>query len=122
LINGVVALTLNVGLNYVLIPKYGMLGAATATGVTLAAWSIWRIVEVWFMFRCFPFTRPTWVVGGVAVLGAAAIHTSSLNTISTLGATVVLLLLFFALAFTMARGPEDRAVLERIKSKLQRRR
>ena len=40
LVNGVVALVLNIGLNWFLIPTHGALGAALATGLTLAAWSL----------------------------------------------------------------------------------
>ena len=44
LINGLVALALNIGLNAWLIPLYGAQGAALATGITLAAWSLWLAV------------------------------------------------------------------------------
>ena len=56
LINGLIALALGIALNLLLIPMYGILGAALATAITLAAWGLWRVVEVWHLLRCFPFT------------------------------------------------------------------
>ena len=57
LANGVVAAIVNMGLNYYLIPKYGNLGAAMATSVTLIVWSMWRLIEVKWLLNCFPFHK-----------------------------------------------------------------
>jgi O-antigen/teichoic acid export membrane protein len=56
LINGIVAVMLNITLNWTLIPLYGGLGAAIATSITIALWSLWRVIEVWYLLRCFPFS------------------------------------------------------------------
>jgi O-antigen/teichoic acid export membrane protein len=37
---------LNVVLNAVLIPPFGLLGAAVATAIATATWNLWMLVEV----------------------------------------------------------------------------
>jgi O-antigen/teichoic acid export membrane protein len=120
LINGLVALALNIGLNAWLIPIYGAQGAALATGITLAAWSLWRVVEVWFLLRCFPFDYRSLVLLSLGACGAAVIHFGMAGT--SLGSralgTAVLIGVFLAAAWTVGRGPEDEVVLGRIRAKL----
>ena len=53
----IVAGLVNIGLNYLLIPKYGSLGAAIATSTTLGVWAMWRLVEAEYLLRCFPFHK-----------------------------------------------------------------
>jgi O-antigen/teichoic acid export membrane protein len=122
LINGLVALALNIGLNAWLIPLYGAQGAALATGITLAAWSLWRVVEVWFLLRCFPFDYRSLFLLALGASGAAVIHFGM--TEASLGSrtwgTAVLIGVFLAAAWTVGRGPEDEVVLGRIRTKIER--
>jgi O-antigen/teichoic acid export membrane protein len=122
LINGLVALGLNIGLNWWLIPLHGAIGAAMATGITLAAWSLWRVVEVWFLLRCFPFDRRSLILLASGLVGAGAIHLgmSESGVVLRFGATSALVLGFGAMAWTVGRGPEDEVVLSRIRAKLGR--
>ena len=54
--NSLGAFVLNFSLNIVLIPKYGMIGAAIATLLSLSAIGIARVVEVRFLLKIFPFS------------------------------------------------------------------
>lgn len=45
----------NVGLNAYLIPQYGIVGAAIATGFVFAVQSFAELVELWYFERFFPF-------------------------------------------------------------------
>jgi O-antigen/teichoic acid export membrane protein len=67
LINGIIAASLNIILNAWLIPKYGAIGAAISTSTTLALWSLWRLVEIWHLMRCFPFSKVTFLLFGIAI-------------------------------------------------------
>ena len=122
LINGLVALGLNIGLNWWLIPQYGALGAAMATGLTLASWSLWRVVEVWFLLRCFPFDYRSLVLMGVAAMGTVGVEfgLDGAGLIVRTVATTGLILAFWVLAFTWASGPEDEAVVGRVRAKIRR--
>jgi O-antigen/teichoic acid export membrane protein len=71
LLNSVAALVLNVGLNLVLIPKYGMIGAGVAWAVAIVFWNLLRLWQVWHILRMHPFFEwPPRVA--VALLGFAA--------------------------------------------------
>ena len=68
LINGLIAAILNIILNLWLIPKYGAIGAAISTATTLALWSLWRLVEIWHLMKCFPFSKASF---GIFIVGVA---------------------------------------------------
>jgi O-antigen/teichoic acid export membrane protein len=122
LVNGVIALALNVALNWFLIPEYGALGAALATGLTLALWSLWRVVEVWFLLKCFPFGWRALVLMAVSAAGGGALFFlgDAWSLAPRLGAAVGLGVCFLALALAVGRTPEDRAVLGRVQGRLKR--
>ena len=55
LFNSLVFLSLNVILNYLLIPKYSIIGAAIATGSSIAFVNILRLFEVYIFLKIHPF-------------------------------------------------------------------
>jgi len=55
LLNSIVFCGLNVMLNYILIPKYGIVGAATATAISIATINIIRLTEVYHFLKMHPF-------------------------------------------------------------------
>lgn len=57
LLNTALVLILNVGLGVVLIPQYGMTGAAVGTLVSFGMLSVVRLVEVYVLLRIHPFRR-----------------------------------------------------------------
>lgn len=128
LVNAVVAAALNFGLNYALIPRYGGAGAAAASAITFALWSTWRVVEVWLMYRCFPFSRRTLLlVAGSAALVAAGWFIPaalSLGIAARIGVTALALAAYAGLVWTVGRAPEDAEVagpaLTRLKRKFGR--
>lgn len=46
---------LNIGLNYLLIPRYGIIGASIATGFSVALINILRLGEVYYILKMHPF-------------------------------------------------------------------
>lgn len=118
LVNGVVALVLNVVLNAVLIPRMGADGAAWATGITLAAWSVWRVVEVRHLLSCFPFdwrsgvllVTTTAVAFGAWQLGPAVLP-------RVLGCAAGLMVLA-VVSMVVSRTPEDRALWARVRRRI----
>ncbi len=55
LLNSVILCVFNVILNYLLIPRYGIIGAAFATGLSIAIVNILRLAEVYYFLRIHPF-------------------------------------------------------------------
>lgn len=62
LLNALVVASLNILLNYLLIPKWGIFGAAIATGSSLILLSFLRILEVYIFTKMFPFDTSLWKV------------------------------------------------------------
>ena len=57
LVNNSILAGLNIVLNIVLIPEYGIEGAAIATLVSMVSIGIVKVVEVWYLFGIFPYHR-----------------------------------------------------------------
>ncbi|WP_277541517.1 oligosaccharide flippase family protein [Haloarcula laminariae] len=75
----VASLSLNVVLNFLLVPRYGLLGAAAATGTAMA---INTAVLGLFLRRVVPVRFPVgpvgWCVGAAAVMGGVVVAVGSL--------------------------------------------
>lgn len=50
---------LNIILNYILIQKYGIVGAAVATAISIAFYNIIKLIFIQLKFNLFPFTKYT---------------------------------------------------------------
>jgi O-antigen/teichoic acid export membrane protein len=48
------------GLNYLLIPTYGIVGAAVSTGFAYVIYNIGRIWYIYYSFQIHPFTKQLW--------------------------------------------------------------
>jgi O-antigen/teichoic acid export membrane protein len=73
--NSLAALVLNVVLNVVLIPPFGMVGAGVAWGVSIVAWNMYRLWQVHRVLEIQPFgpwTRPV-AVALTAFVAVAAV-------------------------------------------------
>lgn len=122
LANGVVAALVNMGLNYWLIPKYGNLGAAMATSITLVVWSMWRLVEVKWLLNCFPFHKINLCLLGGAVLLATSVKfgIQDHSLWIRLPITGIVVTGFVGIAFWFGREPEDDDILKTLKTKIQK--
>ncbi len=67
LANNLVTAALNVGLNLWWIPKWGIMGAALATGTSLALNNLLGLVEVKVLLKMHPFSRGYARLGGVTL-------------------------------------------------------
>lgn len=112
--NGV-TLALNIALNLVLIPPYGILGAAVAWTVSLTVGNAARLVQVWLLMRMGPFAvgqlrtvLAAAVAGGVGLLAAHPFSGPARLAVgaASLGATYLL-----AVA-VLHRRTEDRLVAQ----------
>jgi O-antigen/teichoic acid export membrane protein len=122
LINGLVALALGVGLNLWLIPMHGGLGAAAATAMTLAAWSMWRLVEVHHIHGCFPFSRRTLRVAGTSLCAVGlAVWLTWEGSLMVRATTLALLLpAYVGLAHRFGREADDSIVTDKLIGKIRR--
>lgn len=122
LINGLVAFALTAGLNYALIPRYGIMGAAAGTSITLSAWSLWRVVEVRHLLHISPFSRQTLLIGGVstATLTAAILLTTGAPMLTRALVLVGFGAAYAAFVYVFGRSKDDHLILAPIQKRLQR--
>jgi O-antigen/teichoic acid export membrane protein len=115
------AVCLSLTLNFILIPRHGGLGAATAGAITFTIWGVTRIVVAWYLTDCQPFTLRT--VG--LILGALGLGTTAwllapadpwLHAACSAGAVVG----FGLLVLAVGRTYEDAAMVGVVRSRLAR--
>lgn len=57
LFNTIISTTLNIILNYILIPRYGMIGGAIASTISLTLWSCLGLIESYYITKIHPFKK-----------------------------------------------------------------
>jgi O-antigen/teichoic acid export membrane protein len=73
LINGVLGLVVNIGLDVVLIPKYGIMGAAIGWAAAIAVTNLMPLAQLALVFQLHPFGRGTFVAAILSALCLGAV-------------------------------------------------
>lgn len=123
LINAMVMLALNIALNLWLIPIYGILGAAMATGASYAAINVARIVEVYTLLRMHPYDtnyHKPFVAAFVVVI--LSVFLSMLNTSRPywIISMVALSIVYFVVLYFLGLEYEDKMIWETIKRRISK--
>jgi O-antigen/teichoic acid export membrane protein len=127
LINGITAFGLLIGLNLLLTPGWGLVGAATAAATAKATVNLLRLAEVYVLYKMLPynlsFLKP--MAAGLAALAVAWAVRQWLLTEETLVFTAiniaVLLAAYVGAIVLLGLDQEDRAVLSRIGGRMRAR-
>jgi O-antigen/teichoic acid export membrane protein len=120
MVNGIIAVAVNLTLNSILIPKYGLIGAATGSSIAISLWPLMRLFEVRWLLGCWPFTIRTGFIGGSAIIGGLLVHdwTAHMGLVARCGATGALILGWGALVWFAGRTPEDQVVFDVVRAKV----
>ncbi len=124
LLNVLVALAVNITLCILLIPGYGVMGAALANMSAVVAINLLRALEVWVFMRMnaydSSYTKP--IIGGVAgaaIVGALLWYTGA-ESYPALGLLAALFLLIYISAIMLlGLNEQDRAVMAMMKARLR---
>jgi O-antigen/teichoic acid export membrane protein len=124
-LNDIGVLILDVVLNLILIPKYGILGAAIATAFCLAVLNILRVLEVYLLFKVHPFSIKSFK-GILSALFAFIIafplkyyFFSDFHYLIDLFLTSFVILISFSLFLIFFKfEKEDKFILKKIKERL----
>jgi O-antigen/teichoic acid export membrane protein len=134
-LNSLVAIIFNIALGVLLIPHYGAMGVAIATGVALSIVNIMRLLQVYIFLRMTPFRWDTLkpiaagllsavVTGGLIYLFSLThltLRISHLNLSLELTLIPVFLALYVGLLAMFKVSPEDQIVLDALRKRLKRR-
>jgi O-antigen/teichoic acid export membrane protein len=125
LVNSVVTFALTLGLNILLIPKWGLIGAAVAALVCAAIINLLRLLEVFFLFRLLPynagFAKP--IVAAFAALlvswSVCSFFFTEISLVHTVMNIAILLVVYVGMIFLLGLSYEDRIVLARVIQRLK---
>jgi O-antigen/teichoic acid export membrane protein len=127
LANSIVRLGLSLALSALLIPRWGVVGAAAAVLITVSTINLMRTLQVFFLFRLLPydasFAKP--IAAGLAALvialglGYLLPAHASLSTAIQIAA---LLAMYIGAILALKLSPDDRMVLARLGKRLGSRR
>jgi len=120
LVNSIVVFSLTLGLNIFLIPRWGVVGAATAALTATATVNLLRLLEVFILYRLLPynlsFLKP--VAAGLVTLaiawGVRSLSPHEANLIYTAMNAIILLAVYAGMILLLGLSQEDRMVLSRI--------
>ncbi|MCD6216008.1 MAG: flippase [Candidatus Aenigmarchaeota archaeon] len=124
LINSIFLGVSNAVLNIFLIQRYGVLGAAIATGLSLILVNIARLLEVYFFYRMHPY-RYSYSKPIIAALGAIALYSLIDFVIAPKGGfrfseLAILGIIYFLILILLGTDEEDNIVLQAVKKKIAR--
>jgi len=127
LANTTVTAITNIILNYLLIPKYGIIGAAVATTISLVAINIVELTEIYYLFGFHPFRwdilKPisAGIFSSLIILAILRFDFIKLhqNNILLLGALIILFLTLYLLSLILlGLSDEDKWMVKLIQKRL----
>lgn len=124
LINSIVRLVMSLGLSILLIPQWGVVGAALATLLVVATVNVLRLLQVFVLFRLLPynlsFFKP--ITAGLAAVATVAACGIVLSGIATPWREMLQIGMLFGVyvvvLLSLGLSPEDRIVLARARHRL----
>jgi O-antigen/teichoic acid export membrane protein len=133
-LNSLVAIVFNIVLGVILIPRYGAMGVAIATGVALSIVNLMRLLQVYIFLKMTPFRWDTLKPIGAGLISAVltggfiyllsltnlTLHVSRLNLSIELALIPVFIALYVGLLAILRVSPEDQIVLDALRRKLKR--
>ncbi|NQU31892.1 MAG: flippase, partial [Bacteroidetes bacterium] len=117
LVNSILITTLNIVLNFVLIPKYGIYGAAYATLISFIGIGLIRTVEIQVLERINPFSLKLFkpIIAGLGACGAGIFirpMLMSYHTIITLLiASIAIFIPFYIILWILKFDDDDKSIL-----------
>jgi O-antigen/teichoic acid export membrane protein len=124
LVNSLVTFVLTLGLNILLIPRWGLMGAATASLAAAVTINLFRLSEVFILFRLLPynvsFAKP--VAAGLVTLavvwGMRQLFPTEANLVCTAMNTILLFVVYVGMILLLGLSQEDRAVLAHLRRRV----
>jgi O-antigen/teichoic acid export membrane protein len=126
LINNAVAAPFNIILGLILIPRFGLVGTATAVLASTVLINGMAVLEVWLAYRVFPFDR-TFMKPVVAAVVAFAAESVINRTVSPVGVRIPVLIVgglvsYLGTLLALGLAPEERRLLTSARDRLRVRR
>jgi len=123
LVNTIVIFVVGVSLDWLLIPRYGLTGAAIAGSVGVVVVNVMRVLEVWFTLKIHPFKLNFLKPITAGLIGAGVVLLArQLGWVGNLFMDAIAILFFcaiyLALIFLFKLDPDDLVVIHALRQKL----
>ena len=110
-------------LNLLLVPRFGMVGAAVAVSVGVAATNLWGLLVVRAKLRLFPYDRSYFKVGLAMAMTAAVLlvfhkYCGQGSWRVAVAATAIAYTCFFAGVLFLGLGSEDRMLVRTVRERI----
>jgi O-antigen/teichoic acid export membrane protein len=115
--NNLFALVLNIGLNLLLIPHFGIRGAAVAWALSIALINVAKVAQVWFTMRMHAFDvgfAKGCLAGAVAFLPGLLVRSTMRGFTGMAVGAVAIATVYVLVLLALGLREEDRVVLRRL--------
>ena len=124
LLNVIMASIINLILNFLLVPKYGIEGAAFATMITYISWSLFSLIQAQYHTKIIPIKRKMLLIALISIIPTLVlVYVKQFIQISriTLILQVFMFSLFYVLLIFLTKGLDknDLMILSAIKRKIE---
>jgi capsular exopolysaccharide synthesis family protein len=122
MVNNIAVLVLNIALNLVLIPRFGLVGAAVAWAISLGLVNLARLAQVWWTMRMLPFNAGVargFLAGAGAFVAAMVVRQWVEPPLRLPIGLVAIVVTYLPLVAMQGLSAEDRLVLGALLSRLR---
>jgi O-antigen/teichoic acid export membrane protein len=123
LMNTIIILVASIGLDWFLIPRYGLTGAALAGALTVVLIELLRVVEVWLILKIHPFmwsfAKP--IIAGLVGLAIAYVLRAAVGLQSLwidMVCWVIFAVIYFTIIYLLKLDPGDILVLSAMRRRI----
>jgi O-antigen/teichoic acid export membrane protein len=120
LFNAISQICILLGLEVLLVPRFGIIGAASAVLIAVCYVNFLRIGQVWFLFKILPYNKTfikpviAALAAAVAALGTAYLVQNRPGLVQLISETLVVFVVMGAVLLVMKLAPEDQMVAAKL--------
>ncbi|MEM7286260.1 MAG: flippase [Actinomycetota bacterium] len=122
-INSFVWMAVSIAANVILIPIWGLMGAAVAVVISTSSINIIRVVEIWVLYRVLPWDRHIWKPLSAGVTAASALvlvraaTDGPLSPLALAATAIGVAGLFLAVVAILGFEEDDQDIIDRLRAK-----
>ena len=122
MLNSLIMLGINLGLNYLLIPKYGIVGASIATASSITIGGLAGLIEIYFLYRMQPFSLKHIKYICIGLISGAILYfiakKFTLNVIGLMGLIILLIGMYISgIYYSHSFDNLDYQIFRKVKAK-----